>query len=472
MNDPDHSLPIGYSLNEYRIDAVLGVGGFGLTYLATDANLNLKVAVKEYLPGDLAGRDEDGDVQPRSDDVDTTETFRWGLQRFMEEAKTLASFRHPNIVRVMRFFQANQTGYMVMEFVEGKPLPEWIVTRRPLPETALLALVLPLLDGLEIIHKAGYLHRDIKPANILMRDDDSPVLIDFGSARPVTRGNQELTAIVSPGYAPLEQYHTHGRQGPWSDIYALGGVMYWMTTGNKPPDAAARVRHDAMPAARQAGDQNIYSAAFLAAIDWALQPHEEERPQSVAQLRGALMRGGGTLPASGKAGRNDEDSTRTQLMAPEPASRPQDVQLDHDLMERMQADLVQHIGPIAPIVVKNAARKATTVQTLCELVAIEISDKKERKAFLRKFSSGVSPGNYAMPPDAAIPGNFSADALQKTEIQLSKYIGAVAKVIVSRAARKARDETELYLMIADEIQDADERRAFIRMAVSAHGKPR
>src|SRR5512134_2572909 len=162
-----HALPEGYALQEYRIQKVLGVGGFGLTYLATDANLNLKVAVKEYLPSDFASRGEDSTVQPRSED--TTESFQWGLQRFMEEAKTLASFRHPNIVRVMRFFEANRTGYMVMEFVEGKPLGDWIKPRRPLSEAQAAAIVGPLLDGLEIIHKAGYLHRDVKPGNVYIR---------------------------------------------------------------------------------------------------------------------------------------------------------------------------------------------------------------------------------------------------------------------------------------------------------------
>src|SRR5262249_190377 len=151
MPEATNALPKGYALHEYRIESVLGAGGFGLTYLATDSNLSLKVALKEYLPGDFASRSEDSTVHPKSEDA--TESVQWGLQRFMSEAKTLASFRHPNIVRVMRFFEANHTGYMVMEFVEGKPLPDWIGPRRPLPQQTLQALVTPLLDGLEVIHK-------------------------------------------------------------------------------------------------------------------------------------------------------------------------------------------------------------------------------------------------------------------------------------------------------------------------------
>src|SRR6266436_546323 len=202
-----NALPAGHALQEYRIERVLGVGGFGLTYLALDENLHLRVAVKEYLPADIAVRAPDRTIAPRSDE--TAQAFGWGKRRFLDESRTLASFRHPNIVRVMRFFEANGSAYMVMEFVDGAPLADWIKTRRPLPEAHLRAFVMPLLDGLEVVHKAGYTHRDIKPGNIYMREDDTPVLLDFGSARMQAA---ELTAIVSPGYAPFEQYHAQGNQ--------------------------------------------------------------------------------------------------------------------------------------------------------------------------------------------------------------------------------------------------------------------
>src|SRR5262245_49412228 len=142
------ALPAGHRLQEYRIDKLLGVGGFGLTYLATDANLNLKVALKEYLPGDIAARGGDQTIGPRS--ADAAETFGWGKQRFLDESRTLASFRHPNIVRVMRFFEANGTAYMVMEFVEGAPLGDWIKSHRPVGEAQAAPIVGPLLDGLEV----------------------------------------------------------------------------------------------------------------------------------------------------------------------------------------------------------------------------------------------------------------------------------------------------------------------------------
>ena len=472
MPETANALPRGYALHEYRIESVLGAGGFGLTYLATDNNLSLKVALKEYLPGDFASRAEDSTVQPKAGEA--AESFQWGLERFMSEAKTLASFRHPNIVRVMRFFEANKTGYMVMEFVEGKPLPDWIGPRRPLPQQTLQALAAPLLDGLEVIHKAGYLHRDIKPANIFMREDGSPVLLDFGSARELKGGNQELTAVVSPGYAPLEQYHTQGRQGAWSDLYAFGGVMYWMLTGNKPVEAAARVRQDIMPPAVKAAEGRGYSPDFLGAVDWALKPNDEERPQSVAEfkrrLAGMQSASDRTVPAA--------TLEKTVL------ARPGDtggmtgltgVVLDREQLKRVEADMSKHIGPIAAVVVRNAAKKALSIPALAEAIAGEIADEKARAAFLKKFTSGDTAtkppsGATQKVSEASISQKFTAEVLHRAETTLAQHIGAIAKVVVKRAAAKARDESELYLLISDEIKDPTERKSFIRKAISISGK--
>ena len=473
MAEAANSLPQGYALHEYRIEAVLGAGGFGLTYLATDANLNLKVAVKEYLPSDFASRGEDSTVQPRSED--TTESFQWGLQRFMEEAKTLASFRHPNIVRVMRFFEANRTGYMVMEFVEGKPLSDWIAARRPLPQAALVAMAAPLLDGLEVIHKAGYLHRDIKPANIFMRDEGSPVLIDFGSARHLTGGNQELTAVVSPGYAPLEQYHAQGRQGPWSDLYAFGGVMYWMVTGHKPVEAAARVRTDILPPAVQAGDAKVYTRDFLDAVDWALRPNEDERPQSVAEFKRKLTGGAAAAERTVPVSAADAPTVLAGAATARSTTQLAGVMLDHEQVKRVEAEVARHLGPIAAVVVRNAARKALSIPALAEAVAGEITDEKARAAFIRKFVSGESSSKPVgdptrKAPDLTVSQKFTAETLQKAETALAQHIGAIAKVVVKRAAAKARDEAELYLLISDEIKDPTEKKAFIRRAISVTGK--
>ncbi|HET9403707.1 MAG TPA: serine/threonine-protein kinase [Burkholderiales bacterium] len=474
MADTANALPRGYALHEYRVEALLGAGGFGLTYLATDANLNLKVALKEYLPGDFAARAGDSTVQPKPGEA--VESFQWGLQRFMDEAKTLASFRHPNIVRVMRFFEANKTGYMVMEFVEGKPLPDWIGPRRPLPQQSLQALAGPLLDGLEVIHKAGFLHRDIKPANIFMRDDGSPVLLDFGSARELKGGNQELTAVVSPGYAPLEQYHAQGKQGPWSDLYALGGVLYWMLTGNKPVEAAARVRLDAMPTAVAAAGGRGYAPGFLAAVDWALKPNEDERPQSVAEFKRRLMGGAQsadadrTVPLTGT-----EPTVIANPAAPGGMTGLTGIVLDRDQVKRIETEMARHIGPIATVVVRNAAKKALSIPALAEAVAGEIADEKARASFVRKFVSGEAASRPTgeptrKSPDVSISQKFTPEVLRRAEASLAQHIGAIARIVVRQAAAKARDEAELYLLIADEIKDPAERKNFVRKAVSISGK--
>ena len=365
-----NSLPAGYALLEYRIEKVLGVGGFGLTYLALDSNLNLKVALKEFLPGDIALRAPDQSIGPRS--PDTAESFGWGKRRFMDESRTVASFRHPNIVRVMRFFEANGTAYMVMEFVEGAALGEWVKTRRPLSEPQVAPIVAPLLDGLEVIHRAGFLHRDIKPGNIYIREDGSPVLLDFGSAR---QNATELTAVVSPGYAPFEQYHTHGKQGPWSDIYAFGGVLYWMVAGSMPQEAPARVREDNMAAAVQVGDKSRFRPEFLAAIDWALSPFEDQRPQNVAEWRAALLET-----------KSAQQPTVETAPTSKPATTPRP-RLPADVLKRAEQRLAQHIGPVAGVVVKRAAARARDEAELYLMLADEIEDKDERKAFVRQAVS-------------------------------------------------------------------------------------
>lgn len=290
----DHvALPLGYSLNEYTIEALLGTGGFAITYLARDNNLQCQVAIKEYLPNDLAVRTHGEAV--RSLAVDARE-YRAGLERFLAESRVLASFRHPNIVRVSRFFEANDTAYMVMDYEQGEPLREWIVRNDPVDEALLLKMFLPLLDGLDVVHQAGVLHRDIKPANIYVRAvDGSLVLLDFGAARRARNDNsQSMTSIVTPGYAPFEQYHTRGVQGPWSDLYAFGGILYWVVTGEKPLEAPARVRDDPMASALSLAADH-YSARLLRAIDWALTPEESARPQSVAQLK-AVLTGQAAVP--------------------------------------------------------------------------------------------------------------------------------------------------------------------------------
>lgn len=280
-------LAAGTRLFEYRIDAVLGQGGFGITYLATDVHLNARVAIKEYLPADYAQRASDRSVSPRWPEHHGL--YQDGLDNFLVEARTLATFRHPNIVRVARFFEANRTAYIVLEYERGEPLRLWWNARKGMAEAALLSLLQPLLNGLALVHATGFLHRDIKPDNIYVRKDDgSLVLLDFGAARATGGGPGAGADVVTPGYAPPEQYDG-GAQGAWTDIYALGATLYWMVSGSKPPAAPARVDGSAvMVSALQAGEGR-YSETFLRALDWALQCDPAARPQHVQAFAQALF---------------------------------------------------------------------------------------------------------------------------------------------------------------------------------------
>ncbi len=284
----DLALPVGFRLFEYRIDSILGQGGFGIAYAATDVNLNAKVVVKEYLPEEFAYRASDHTVSAR-DDQDQ-DFYQNGLDSFLVEARTLATFRHPNIVRVARFFEANRTAYMVLEYERGQSLKSWRKKHENVPEATIVALLAPLLDGLALVHRAGYLHRDIKPDNIYVRDQDgSLVLLDFGAARQTASERADIGTVVTPGYGAIEQYAGGGRQGPWTDLYAFGATLFWALTGKKPIEAPARLDDpDPQPKAEDLC-HGRYSPEFLCAIDWALRMHPNDRPQDVEQFRGMLF---------------------------------------------------------------------------------------------------------------------------------------------------------------------------------------
>jgi serine/threonine protein kinase len=281
-----NALPLQSMLLEYRLESVLGAGGFGMTYLGRDTHLEKHVAIKEYLPTDIAVRALDGSIVPITGELHRE--YQWGLDRFIQEARTLAKFSHPHIVRVNRYFQANGTGYMVMDYEKGESLYQMLKRGLQPDEARLKGILMPLLDGLQAVHAMGFLHRDIKPSNIFIRESGSPVLIDFGAARHAIGGaTRSLTSVLTPGYAPLEQYSSDGHQGPWSDIYAMAGVLYRVLVNDNPPDAVSRMKGDTLPG-KLAVARGRVSEPFLRAIEWALALDEKQRPQSVQEWRKAL----------------------------------------------------------------------------------------------------------------------------------------------------------------------------------------
>jgi serine/threonine protein kinase len=287
-----NALPSGFKLHWYQMQSVLGQGSFGITYLAKDLNLGQKVAIKEFLPTELSVREEDSSVRPVA--PDKAEAFSWGLKRFLSEAQTLADFKHPNIVRVLSVFQENNTAYMVMEYEQGESMEAALKHHRIQGERRLREALFPILDGLERVHEAGFIHRDIKPSNIYLRADDSPVLLDFGSARQaIGAETRTVTTVVTPGYAPFEQYSANpdsDKQGLWTDIYGAAATLYRAVTGKPPLDGVTRAhvilegKPDPVEPAIEVG-KNWYSPEFLAAIDCGLKFQYAERPRCVAQWR-------------------------------------------------------------------------------------------------------------------------------------------------------------------------------------------
>lgn len=292
---PLNALQPGFQLHWYEMKEILGQGGFGITYLAHDKNLAHEVAIKEYMPIDLATRASDMSVQSLSEEHD--ERFKLGLTSFIAEARAIGNFNHPNIVRIRSVFEANNTAYMVMDYELGETLQEILTRRKILDESDIETVLYPIIDGMKLIHAHGFIHRDIKPANIFIRVDGEPVLLDFGSARQSleeTRG--EITSIFSKGYAPIEQYGTDdNQQGPWTDIYALGATIYRSIAGVPPTDAIDRssaisiTSRDTYVSAMEVGEGR-YSTALLKAIDSAMQFKQQDRPQSITEWQTILLR--------------------------------------------------------------------------------------------------------------------------------------------------------------------------------------
>ena len=313
------ALPMGARVGRYEIVALLGQGGFGITYRARDEQLDRDVAIKEYLPSALSVRQASTIVQPRSTKV--AEEFAWGRERFVSEGRTLASLHDaPAVVRVFDFMELNGTAYIVMELVQGETLEQRLKQRGKLSPREVDDILWPLLDGLERVHEAGFLHRDIKPANILMRPDGSPTLIDFGASRAAMAGRTTaMTAIFTPAYAATEQF-TSAKQGPWTDLYGVAATLYHAIAGQAPSRAFDRVFEDGYQPLTKLSPKG-FSPGLLAGLDAGLAVRASDRPQSIAGWRPILRQGAAVFPDAAMAPGMRPGADATVVMS---KARPQE----------------------------------------------------------------------------------------------------------------------------------------------------
>jgi serine/threonine protein kinase len=283
----NHALPGGFQLEEYTIERQLSLGGFSIVYLALDP-AGTRVAIKEYLPNSLALRGE-GEIKPNIP-VDHQGAFLYGMKCFFEEGRALARLSHPNVIRVLNFFRANDTVYMVMEYERGRTLQEFI-TQHPgtVSERFIRGVFARLLNGLREVHSHKLLHLDLKPSNIYLRQDNTPVLIDFGAARQTLSTDQPiLKPMYTPGFASPEHYGSRKDLGPWSDIYSIGASMYACMAGASPQAANERYEKDILVPAMKRWEGK-YSDRLLEIVDWCLNLNHYYRPQSVFALQKALV---------------------------------------------------------------------------------------------------------------------------------------------------------------------------------------
>ncbi|MDR3213576.1 MAG: serine/threonine protein kinase [Azoarcus sp.] len=328
---PMNALPVGTRLQEYVIRAVVGEGGFGIVYLAHDTMLDCEVAIKEYLPASLATRGAGMQVEVRL--ADKRELFQKGMRRFVNEAHILAKFKHPALVSVLRLLEANGTAYMVMPFYRGKTLREMVRNGFHVRTTEdLFSLLLPVLNGLTLIHSVDCYHLDISSDNILILENGAPVLLDFGAARHTeVRGEDPTTIILKPGFAPIEQYSNDDEElvlGPWTDIYAISAVAYLLVTGVMPTVSVARIMKDTVRPLTSFATPEL-PAGVLEVVDAGLTVKPQDRPQNVKDyVRALLSAAEGHAPSQPQpqpqpfSRMGDRAPAREGQIAPRPATAP------------------------------------------------------------------------------------------------------------------------------------------------------
>lgn len=469
-----YALPEGTRIENYEIGRVLGVGGFGITYQARDTDLACDVAIKEYLPSGLAVRDGSVISAKTKDDE---KVFNHCLERFLDEARTLAKFRIPSIVHVNRYIQANGTAYIVMDYEDGLSLSRYLRNHGSLGEQETLSLMIPILEGLAAVHEKNVLHRDIKPSNIYLRRDGGPILLDFGAARQALQDRtQMMTGMVTPGYAPFEQYNNRSTQGPWTDIYGIGATMYHCITGKAPmpsPDRVAATQDnepDPLPSARELAKPDV-SQKLISAIEWMLQVQSKDRPQKVSDVLEFLKK------ISDSSIHDDETviATSNEATVLVESSDGLKITWAGETLAKVEKDLAKYMGPMARVLVKKESKKTNNLSELYEALAGHISEEKDKKALLKKarkrvgqsFDSTTTPSSTGNP--STVPSSsviiWDEETLRNAEKELAKYVGPLAGTLVKKAAQRTSDMKELLDLLAEDIPSEQDKSEFISRTI-------
>ena len=460
-----YTLKSGSVIDNYQIHRVLGVGGFGITYQAHDLSLDCPVAIKEFFPHGLAVRETNG-MHVGAKSQKDKHVYEYGLQRFMDEARILARFKNQNIVRVNRYLEKNGTAYIIMDYEEGVPLSRYLMRCKKLSEMEVKNVFRPVLTGLKLIHGQDFLHRDIKPPNIYLRKRGSPVLLDFGAARQALNAQgQTVTNMGTHGYAPIEQFTTQERQGPWSDIYGVGATIYHCIAGSSPMTALDRIsalqggRRDPMMSATAVG-KNKYAPELLECVDWMLSVRTEDRPQAVDDVISAF-----TMTS------NDNHTILKEA----------DVDWDSELISQAERHLANYLGPIAMTLVKQSMTKATSVDELFQLLAQYIDLPTQREKFLQSvnasgpLSSKLQSNHserFRVPRTHTVSSRKTAlvhidnTIRQKLEQQLARHIGPLARMLVEQAITRGADLDEVIQILCNELPSETERSEFRRQLAS------
>jgi serine/threonine protein kinase len=488
---PNHelALPAGTQIDCFEIRTVLGTGGFGITYGAYDSRLERRVAIKEYFPSGLAFRGSNGTTLHLAAQTDGN-AYEYGLKRFLEEGRVLAKFREPSIVRVTQFLEANGTAYLVMDYEDGEALSSHLERVVTLEENEIRDIVVPILEGLNVVHSKQFLHRDIKPSNIFLRKSGPAVLLDFGAARrALEEHGSAMTVMLTPGYAPFEQYSKGDKQGPWSDIYALGATMYHCIVGAAPTPATDRLTsiYDDEPDPVGVALKIIAprcSPVFIKTIEWMMKPHAKDRPQDAQAVLNVLA------PVHEREERKSPPEARTimasdadiDILLPEGADEtvfmPRGIgapfACSPDMVAALENVLEEFVGALARRVVAPAVPKATNFDELTSFLAgfiltdgsqarfvdkVQALREAEREGALPGVSNGERKRIEAAPEEPRL--ELGEEELKTAEKNLAHHIGPIARIIVRRAHAECATRDAFYDRLAEELTDPAERDEFL-----------